>query len=83
MPILLLTLILAVVLALTTRRPIALGVTAAASVISMVTFVWAVADDKGDDPWWLILVAGAVCALALGLCAALSGARARRLTAAA
>jgi hypothetical protein len=78
MPVLIVALIVAAVLGLFASRRVALvGTTVACSVV-LVVCVWAVADGKGDDPWWLVLVALAGCALALSLAAALPQARRAR-----
>ena len=78
MPILIAALVIAAILGLFASRRVALAGTTVACAVVMVTFVWAVADGKGDDPWWLVLVALAGCALALTLAAALPQARRAR-----
>jgi hypothetical protein len=78
MPLIVVTLVVAVLTALWLPRRAALAATAALCVITLVAFVWAVSDDKGNDPWWLVLVAVAACGFALGGVAFLSRRRLRR-----
>ena len=75
MPLLIGALLIAAVLGLFTTRRVALAGTSLACGIVLVAFVWAVVDGKGDDPWWLVLIAVAGCALAMGLAGALPRAR--------
>lgn len=75
MPVLIAAVVVAAVLGLFAPRRVALAGTSLACAVVLVAFVWAVVDGKGDDPWWLVLVALAGCALALGLAAALPRAR--------
>jgi peptidoglycan/LPS O-acetylase OafA/YrhL len=82
MPLIVVTLVGAVLAGLWLPRRTALAATAALCVITMVAFVWAVSDGKGNDPWWLVLVAVAACGLALGVVAFLSRRRLRRQVAA-
>ena len=60
------------------RRTTAFAVGAVFGALTLVSFVWAVADGKGDDPWWEVLigVGGAVLCVA----AAAAGARLRPST---
>jgi hypothetical protein len=74
-PVAIACLVLAVVLGLFAPRRIALILTAAAAAITVLVFIWAVADGKGDDPWWLIPIGTAVGGVALAACAALSARR--------
>jgi hypothetical protein len=74
-PIAIANLVLAVVLGLFAPRRIALILTSAASALTLFVFVWAVADGKGDDPWWLVPVGAAAAGLALAACAVLSARR--------
>jgi hypothetical protein len=78
MPVLILGLVIAAVLGLFASRRVALVGTTVVCAVVLLVFVWAVADGKGDDPWWLVLVALAGCALALSLAAALPHARRTR-----
>jgi len=78
MPILIAALVIAAILGLFASRRVALAGTTVVCAVVMVAFVWAVVDGKGDDPWWLVLVAVAGCALALTLAAALPQARRAR-----
>jgi hypothetical protein len=75
MPILIAALLLATILGLFAPRRVALAGTAAACAVVLFTFTWALADGRGDDPWWLLLVALACCSLALGLAAKLPAVR--------
>lgn len=78
MPFIVITLVLAVILGLWAPRVWALAVTGAAALITMFGHVWAVADGKGNDPWWEILIGAAGSLLALAICERLSAARLRR-----
>jgi hypothetical protein len=77
MPVIIVTLVIAVLLGLFAPRRIALAVTGAAAAFTVFAFVWAVADGKGDDPWWEIVVGVAGAALAVAICWLLSGRRGR------
>jgi ABC-type Fe3+-siderophore transport system permease subunit len=77
-PVLIVCLVLAVLLGMFAPRGIALALTAVAAAATVFVFVWAVADGKGDDPWWLILVGVAVGAVSIAICALLSAGRVRR-----
>ncbi len=79
MPLIIATLVLAVGLGLWAPRRVALGVTAAAAAFTVFAFVWAVTDGKGDDPWWIILLAVASGTLALAVASALPRVRTQRL----
>lgn len=78
MPVLIVALVIAAVLGLFASRRVALVGTTVVCAVVLVVFVWAVADGKGDDPWWLVFVAIAGCALALSLAAGLPQARRAR-----
>jgi uncharacterized membrane protein len=80
MPLIVITLVAAVGCGLWLPRRAAFTVTGALCVVTVVAFGWAVTDGRGTDPWWLLLVALAACALALTVVHALSG-RQRRLPA--
>jgi hypothetical protein len=56
MPILIATLVLAVLFGLFAPSRVAVALTAVAAAFTAFVFIWAVADGKGDDPWWLVLV---------------------------
>ena len=78
MPVLIAALVIAAVLGLFASRRVALAGTTVVCAVVIIAFVRAVVDGKGDDPWWLVLVALAGCALALTLAAALPQARRAR-----
>jgi hypothetical protein len=78
MPFIVITLVLAVILGLWAPRRWALAVTGAAAIITVFGHIWAVADGKGNDPWWEILIGVAGSLLALAICDRLSAARLRR-----
>lgn len=78
MPLIIVTLAIAVLLGLYAPRRIALAVTTAAAAITLFAHVWATADGTGDDPWWIILVGAASAAAAIVLCERVSAARSRR-----
>jgi len=75
MPVLIVTLVLAVLLGQFAPRRIAVSVTAAAALFNATVWVWAAADGKGTDPWWFALVGVAGSALAMFVCLGLSGRR--------
>jgi uncharacterized membrane protein HdeD (DUF308 family) len=75
MPILIAALVVAVLLGLFAQRRTAMIGTAIACAGVLFTFTWAVADGRGNDPWWIMLIALAGCALALVLAATLPMAR--------
>ena len=67
MPILIAIVLLSFVAGLFVRRPATVyGFTGALAVLANVAFVWAIADDKGDDPAWLILLSLAASVVAFG-----------------
>jgi hypothetical protein len=72
MPLIVVTLLGAVLTGLWLPRRAAFAATAALSVVTLVAFVWAVSDGKGNDPWWLVLLAVAACGFAVGVVAFLS-----------
>ncbi len=78
MPLIIITLALAVVLGLLAPRRIALTITAAAAAITLFAHIWATVDGMGNDPWWTVLVGAAAAALAIALCERLSAGRSRR-----
>jgi hypothetical protein len=77
MPVLIATLALAVVFGLFAPARIALLLTAAAAALTSFVFIWAVADGKGDDPWWLILVGTGAGVIEIAICLWLTGRRTR------
>lgn len=81
MPLLILVIVAAVVLGMTTSRRIARAVTAVASAMALLAFVWAVLDGKGDDPAWLLVLPVVVGAGAVWLADRLASGRESRLTA--
>jgi len=78
MPIIYFTMLLGAVLGYTVERRVALTITAIVGVLAVGSFVWAVADDNGDDPAWIIAVAVAGVAVAIAIAALTSWLRARR-----
>lgn len=78
MPLIIITLTLAVVLGRLAPRRIALTVTAAAATVTIFTHIWATIDGKGEDPWWTALAGAASAALAIALCERMSAKRSRR-----
>jgi hypothetical protein len=78
MPLIVVTLVVAVLTGLWLPRRAALAATAALCVVTLVAFVWAVSDGKGNDPWWLVVVAVAACGFALGVVESLSRRRSGR-----
>jgi uncharacterized membrane protein YfcA len=77
MPLIIITLTLAVVLGRLAPRRIALTVTAAAATITLFAHIWTTVDGKGQDPWWTALVGGASAAVATALCERVSARRSR------
>ncbi len=77
MPLLVLFVALAVVLGLVTTRRTVTATTAAATVLVLLSFIWTVLDGRGDDPAWLIALALAVGAAAVGLADRLAVTRSR------
>ncbi len=80
MPGVLLVIALALVLGAYVRpRSRALAIVSVLAVLNVVTFVWAITDGKGDDPWSTIFLALGGAAIALALVPV--GARMRRVDA--
>jgi len=78
MPLIIITLTLAVVLGRLAPRRIALTVTAVAATVTLFAHIWATVDGKGQDPWWTALVGAASAAVAIALCERVSARRSRR-----
>jgi hypothetical protein len=78
MPLIIITLALAVVLGLLAPRRVALAVTAAAAALTLSAHIWATVDGKGNDPWWTALLGAASAAVAIALCERVSAGRSRR-----
>ena len=78
MPILIAAVALGVLLGIFAPRRVALALTGLAAALTVLVFVWAVADGKGDDPWWLIPIGIGGAALALTACHVLSAHRSAR-----
>ena len=78
MPLIIITLTLAVILGLLAPRRIALAVTSTAAAVTLFAFIWAAVDGKGQDPWWITLVGAVSAAGAVGLCERVSAGRSRR-----
>jgi uncharacterized membrane protein YfcA len=77
-PLIIITLALAVVLGLLAPRRIALAITAVAAAVTLFAHIWATVDGKGNDPWWTALVGAASAAIAIALCERVSAGRSRR-----
>jgi hypothetical protein len=77
-PLVIATLLLAVVLGLWAPRRVAIGGTLAAATGTVLTFAWVVADGRGADPWWIVPLAVAGGAMALAVTGALLRVRAGR-----
>ena len=56
-------------------RRTSMAIACVLGLVGIVALVWAVADDKGDDPWWLIPIGVAGAAINVG--AAVTGKRLR------
>jgi uncharacterized membrane protein HdeD (DUF308 family) len=78
MPLLVLSLVIVVVLALVAKPVVAYSAAGVLGVAGIVQMVWAAADGKGDDPWWLVLIGIAGLAVNLAAVAGLSRSRAPR-----
>lgn len=81
MPLLVLLLVVAVVLGLTTSRRTAVLATAALAALCFAAFLRAVVDGQGEDPAWLLALPVALGAAAVWLTARLADSRARRTVA--
>ena len=67
MPVLIAIIVLSFVVGLLVPRPgVAYAVAAGLGVLANVVFVWAIADGKGDDSAWLLLLSLAAAGIALG-----------------
>ena len=72
MPILIATVILSLLAGLLLRdRSVSIAIASILGLLSVVVFVWTVADGKGNDPWWLIPIA--IAGAALAVAAAIGG----------
>lgn len=81
MPIVAFTILLGALLGYTLRARLAYAATAAVGVIAIASMSWAVFDDKGNDPFWLIAVAAAGSILALAATKLTSALRSTRIAA--
>ena len=72
MPLIIITLLIAAFAGAFAPRRAALTITVVAAVLTVLSFVWAVADGKGNDPVWLIGVAFVGGVAAVGVADALS-----------
>lgn len=81
MPIVAFTILLGALLGYTVRARLAYIATAAVGAIGITSIVWAVLDDKGNDPSWLIAVAVAGGILALAAAKMTSSLRSTRTAA--
>lgn len=81
MPIVAFTILLGALLGYTLRARLAYAATAAVGAIAIAANSWAVLDDKGDDPSWLIAVAVAGAILALAATKSTSALRSTRTAA--
>lgn len=78
MPIVLLAMLLGLVFGLSVRPPSrAYALTAIVNALGIAQMAWAVADGKGNDPWWIIPLAIPFAAASFGLCRAAISRRAR------
>jgi hypothetical protein len=78
MPLLILSLVIVVVLALVAKPSAAYAVAGLLGVLGIVQMVWAAADGKGTDPWWIVLIGIAGLAVNLAAVAALTRVRQAR-----
>jgi uncharacterized membrane protein HdeD (DUF308 family) len=78
MPLLLLSLVIVVVVALAAKPSVAYTVAAVLGVLGIVQMVWAATDGKGTDPWWIVLIGIAALAVDLAVVAGLSRTRQAR-----
>jgi hypothetical protein len=54
MPLLIAIIVVSAVAGLLARPAVAYGITAVIAVLANLAVVWAFADGKGNDPWWLV-----------------------------
>ncbi|HYN55615.1 MAG TPA: hypothetical protein VES03_00310, partial [Motilibacterales bacterium] len=67
MPLIIITLIIAVVSGLFAPRRTALIITAVAAVLTLASFIWSLVDGQGNDPVWLLGVAVLGCGAAMAV----------------
>jgi hypothetical protein len=72
MPLIIITLIIAVMAGMFAPRRAALIITAVAAALTLVSFVWSLVDGQGNDPVWLLGVAVLGCGAAMAVADALS-----------
>lgn len=77
MPLIIVTLLIAVVAGLFAPRRLALILTGVAAAATLFSFIWSFTDGQGNDPAWLIVVALVGCGIALAVADALSRRRQR------
>ena len=78
MPVLIAVVVLSFVAGLLARPPVAIAIALSLGVLANAVFVWAIADGKGDDPAWIILVSLAAAAVAVGAARLASSLRSSR-----
>ena len=66
MPVLIAIVVVSFVVGLVARASTARAVSIALAIFANAAFVWAIADDKGDDPAWLLVLSIVVGFLAIG-----------------
>lgn len=82
MPVMIGTIVISFLAGLLLReRRAATALAAVLGLLSVIALVWAVADGKGNDPWWIIPIAVAGAALAIAGAIAGHQLRARRTSA--
>jgi hypothetical protein len=78
MPIVIALLVLAAVVGLVAPRRVALALTGLGAAAALFVWTWAVADGKGDDPAWTLVIPAAAALVALWIADAVGKARRRR-----
>ena len=78
MPLLIVTLLIAVVSGMFAPRRVAIAVTGLASAATLFAFIWTFADGQGNDPWWILPEAIVGCGIALAVADGLSRRRQHR-----
>ena len=68
MPMLIAIIVVSAIAGLVARPPVAYGIAGVLAVLGNVAVVWAVADGKGDDPAWTLVLGIVGGLLAVGAC---------------
>lgn len=68
MPPLIALIVVSAAAGLLARPAVAYGITAVIAVLANVAVIWAFADGKGNDPWWLVGLGIVGAFLAVGAC---------------